>query len=53
MAILESLLLALDRKRPRPAPSNVPNLYLEGNFAPLGFESDSPDLTVTAGAIRR
>lgn len=51
MAILESLLLALDRKRPRPAPSNVPNLYLEGNFAPLGFESDSPDLTVTAGAI--
>ncbi len=51
MAILESLLVALEQKRPRPPQSSRPNPYLEGNFAPVGYEADTPSLDVIAGAI--
>ena len=51
MAILESLLVALDKRRPRPAEALRKNPYLEGNFAPVGYEADTPALDVIAGAI--
>ena len=51
MAILESLLVALDKRRPRSADAFRKNPYLEGNFAPVGYEADTPSLDVIAGAI--
>lgn len=44
--LLETLLVALDKKRPRPRRASLPNPYLEGNFAPLGAEHDAPSLDV-------
>ncbi len=53
MALLETLLVALDKKRPRPRRASLPNPYLEGNFAPLGAEHDAPSLDVIQGAFPR
>lgn len=53
MTHLENILVALDRKRPRPRRAHLPNPYLEGNFAPLGAEHDSPSLDVIQGALPR
>ena len=52
MGLVEDLLLALDKKRPRPR-SSLPNPFLEGNFAPVGRESDSPSLAVLQGEVPR
>lgn len=52
MGLAEDLLLALDKKRPRPRAFR-PNPYLEGNFAPVGRESDSPSLDVLRGEVPR
>ncbi len=52
MALLENVLLTLDKKRPRPR-SSLSNPYLEGNFAPVGRESDSPSLQVLRGEVPR
>lgn len=51
MPILDDVLLALDKKRPKRRREGLQNPYLEGNFAPIGRESDSPSLEVTKGAI--
>jgi carotenoid cleavage dioxygenase len=51
MALLEDVLIALDRKVPRSRGPRLPNPYLEGNFAPLGDEQASPSLDVIQGAV--
>lgn len=54
MPLLDDLLLALDardKKRPRPRGLDLPNPYLEGNFAPVRHEQDSPPLDILQGAI--
>jgi carotenoid cleavage dioxygenase len=51
MSLLEDILIALDRKRPRPSGPSLPNPYLEGNFAPVGQEQDSPRLDVVEGSV--
>lgn len=51
MSLLEGILLALDRRRPRPRGASQRNPYLEGNFAPVGGEHDAAPLEVIAGAI--
>jgi carotenoid cleavage dioxygenase-like enzyme len=52
MGLVEDLLLAVDKKRPRPR-SSLPNPYLQGNYAPVGRESDSPSLPVVRGEVPR
>ncbi len=49
--MLADLLRGLDKHRPRPAIADLPNPYLEGNFAPVGRESDFADLTPRLGRI--
>ena len=51
MSILDDLLVALDKKRPQKFRSDLPNPYLEGNFAPIGRESDTSVLEVKQGAV--
>ena len=51
MALLTSLLCKLDARRPRPRGADLPNPYLQGNFAPLGAEHDTPSLDVIQGAF--
>ncbi len=51
MDLLNSVLVSLDEARPRPRGPSFPNLYLEGNFAPVGQEHDAPSLDVIQGAI--
>lgn len=51
MALLHDLLVALDKKRPRKRAASFPNPYLEGNFAPVGEEHDTPSLDVVQGAL--
>lgn len=45
------LLRALDRRRARAGQPALPNPYLEGNFAPIGHESDFADLRPSQGQI--
>lgn len=49
--MLADLLRALDAHRPRPAIPDLPNPYLEGNFAPVGRESDFAGLQPSQGRI--
>lgn len=51
MALLEDVIVSLEKRRPRPAPSIGRNPFLEGNFAPVGKESDFPTLQVIAGQL--
>lgn len=53
MELLSDLLIRLDSKRPKPAVPRLPNPYLQGNFAPLGGEHDTPELEIVQGAIPR
>lgn len=45
------LLLALDKRRTRAAQPALPNPYLEGNFAPVGHESDFAGLRPSQGRL--
>lgn len=49
--MLENLLLALDKRRPRPSSPDLPHPFLEGNYAPVGRESDFVDLAPSRGRI--
>ncbi len=51
MALLEDVLIALEKRRPRPSIADKGNPFLEGNFAPVGRESDFPSLEVTFGKL--
>jgi carotenoid cleavage dioxygenase-like enzyme len=51
MDLLRDVLVSLDKKRPRPNVPDLPNPYLEGNFAPVGAEHDDPSLDVIRGAL--
>ncbi|HND11012.1 MAG TPA: carotenoid oxygenase family protein [Pseudomonadota bacterium] len=51
MALLEDVLVAIEKRRPRKVPAGASNPFLEGNFAPVGTESDFPSLQVIAGAL--
>lgn len=49
--LLGDLLRSLDKRRIAAAPAALPNPYLEGNFAPVGHESDFTGLQPSAGRI--
>lgn len=49
--MLADILVALDQHRPRPAIPDLPNPYLEGNFAPVGREADFSGLVPRLGRI--
>lgn len=51
MSMLEQLLVTLDRKRPKAPGASRQNPFLEGNFAPVGYEADTPTLELKQGAI--
>ena len=44
MALLEDVLVAIEKRRPRKVPQAREQSVLEGNFAPVGTESDFPSL---------
>ncbi len=45
------LLRALDKRRTRAVQPALPNPYLEGNFAPVGHESDFAGLRPSQGRL--
>jgi carotenoid cleavage dioxygenase len=49
--MLADLLRALDKHRPRPPIPDLPNPYLEGNYAPVGREGDFAGLAPRLGRI--
>lgn len=51
MSMLEQLLVTLDRKRPKAPGASRQNPFLEGNFAPVGYEADTPTLELKQGTI--
>lgn len=54
MELLQNLLVTLDnRNRRRRRPTGPSNPFLDGNFAPLGEEHDTPSLETVQGALPR
>jgi len=51
MAFLKELLGAVSKKKTARKEGQLPNPYLEGNFAPVGREGDFPALEVSKGEI--